>query len=294
MIERLHLRLALAPFIATLGLSPVGIGIAVAQTPAAAPAATAAPATTPVDLSAPISEYKTYVVSEVNALVAETTKFVAAIKAGHLAEAQRLYAPAHRHYERIEPIAELFNDLDSSMDARADDFEKKEQDPTWTGFHRLEKILFADKTTKGAGPLADKLLADSKDLQQRLASLTITPKAMVGGAADLIEEVASKKITGEEDRYSRTDLWDFQANIDGAQKIVSLLRPQIQPRDPKLLGQLDTNFRRVDAILVKYRQGDGFKNYEMLSAADRNQLKGPITALAEDLSRLRGILGIEE
>ena len=176
------------------------------------------------------------------------------------------YAPAHQHYERIEPIAELFNDLDGTMDSREDDFEKKAEDPGFIGFHRIEKGLFADKSTAGLAPIADKLMADALDLQKRLADLAITPKSMVGGAADLIEEVASKKITGEEDRYSRTDLWDFQANVDGAQKIVALLNPLIVKRDPALVARVRDNFAKVDAVLAKYRTTDGgFESYEKLS-----------------------------
>lgn len=247
----------------------------------------------PMELVTPIAEYKVYVTGEVKALVDATTQFVAAVKAGDLAKAQALYAPTRQHYERIEPIAELFNDLDNAIDARADDFEKKEQDPTWTGFHRLEKALFADKTTTGMAPLADKLMHDVNDLQARVAGLAITPKAMVGGPASLIEEVASTKITGEEDRYSRTDLWDFQANVDGAQKIVQLLRPLVQPRNPKLLTALDGNFKKVDTILAKYRKGDGYVSYDSVTENDRKALKGPVTALAEDLAKLRGTLGVE-
>lgn len=246
-----------------------------------------------MDLVGPIAEYKRYVKGEVDALVEATGKFVAAIKANDLVRAKRLYAPARRHYERIEPIAELFSDLDKRIDARADDYEEQEKDPNWSGFHRLEKALFADGTTKGMGPVADRLLADTKELQHRIDSLVITPKAMVGGAADLIEEVAATKISGEEDRYSHTDLWDFQANVEGAQKIVSLLRPLLQARDAELLSRIDANFGRVDTLLAKYREGEGFKSYEALSEADRTALKGPITALAEDLAKLRGTLGVE-
>ncbi len=66
---------------------------------------------------------------------------------------------------------------------------------------------------------------------------------MVGGAAGLIEEVAASKISGEEDRYSHTDLWDFRANVEGSQKIVDLLRPQLQKRI-ELLAKVDANFKR--------------------------------------------------
>ena len=257
---------------------------------------TAAGATGPVgvpELVQPIADYKGYVMHETDAMLATTRDLVAAVKAGKVDEATRLYAPAHQYYERIEPIAELFNDLDSSLDARADDYERKEADPAWMGFHRLEKALFADHTTNGMGSVADKLLTDAIDLRTRLNALAITPKAMVGGAADLIEEVASKKISGEEDRYSRTDLWDFQANVDGAQKIVALLRPLIEARDPSLISRTDTNFDKVNAVLARYRTSDGFAGYGALTSTDRNALKGPVTLLAEDLSKLRGTLGVD-
>jgi iron uptake system component EfeO len=256
-------------------------------------AAQAAPAPiSPDKLVKPIAEYKIYIAGEVKTLVERTRKLVAEIKEGDLAEAQEAYAPAHLHYERIEPIAELFNDLDGSMDSREDDFEKKADDPKFTGFHRLEKGLFADKSVKGLEPIADKLMADTLDLQKRLTDLVITPKAMLGGAAELIEEVASKKIAGEEDRYSRTDLWDFQANVDGAQKILTLINPLLKKQDAELEGRLRSNLAKFDAVLSKYRHKDGFVSYEKLTDADRTKLKGPITALAEDLATLRGVFGI--
>lgn len=244
-------------------------------------------------LVGPIAEYKVYVMSEVSQLVIQTQAFTDAVKRGDLAAARALYAPARSHYERIEPIAELFSDLDGSIDAREDDFEQKAADPAFTGFHRLEKILFGDNTTEGGAPFADRLLKDTLALQSRINDLTFPPNKVVGGAAGLIEEVAASKISGEEDRYSRTDLWDFQANVDGAQKIVTLLRPLLQKTDPARLAQIDGNFSKVDGLLAKYRTTQGFESYDKLTTADRNAMKGPITALAEDLATLRGVLGLD-
>jgi iron uptake system component EfeO len=246
------------------------------------------------DLGAALADYKVYVAKEVGDLVEQTKRFAEAVKAGKLQEARDLYAPTRRHYERIEPVAELFSDLDRSMDARADDFEKKEDDPDFAGFHRLEKALFADKTTDGMVPVADRLVQDTQELQTRLGRLTIPPNKMVGGAADLIEEVAATKISGEEDRYSRTDLWDFQANVDGAQKIFDLLRAPIASRNPELDARISANFTKVDGLLARYRGAEGqFQNYDKLSSPDRNALKGAITALAEDLAQLRGTLALD-
>jgi iron uptake system component EfeO len=265
-----------------------------ALTVAAAGATPSAGAPSALDLVGPLAEYKVYVAKEVSDLVEQTKHFAEAVKAGRLEEARNLYAPTRQHYERIEPVAELFSDLDKSMDARADDFEKKENDPAFVGFHRIEKALFADKSTAAMQPLADRLVQDTQDLQNRLGGLTIPPNKMVGGAADLIEEVAATKISGEEDRYSGTDLSDFQANVDGAQKIFNLLHALIAKRNPELDARIQTNFSKVDTLLARYRGPEGkFQNYEKLSQPDRNALKGAITALAEDLSQLRGTLALD-
>lgn len=247
----------------------------------------------PLDLVEPISQYKLYVIAEVDVLVTQTREFTDAIKAGDLAKAKALYGASRVSYERIEPLAELFSDLDGAIDSRADDHEQAEKDPGFTGFHRLEYGLFVENKTDGLTPIADKLVADVVELQKRIKDLTTPPEKVVGGAAALIEEVAATKISGEEDRYARTDLYDFQANVDGAKKIVDLLRPLLDQVNKDLVAKLDANFAMVDGILAKYKTADGgFESYEKLTEADRNALKAPVTTLAEDLSQLRGTLGL--
>ncbi|HTJ56315.1 MAG TPA: iron uptake system protein EfeO [Devosiaceae bacterium] len=255
---------------------------------------TAQAATDPMALVGPISDYKIYVGGQVDELVNHSQQFVDAIKAGDLARAKALYAPSRVYYERVEPLAELFSDLDASVDSRADDHEQKEQDPGFTGFHRIEYILYTRGSTADAVPFADKLMVDLNDLKGRIAGLSVEPKVMVGGAAALIEEVAATKISGEEDRYSGTDLYDFQANVDGAEKIVNLLNPLLTQADPALSQKVAGNFKTVDAVLAKYKTEDGgYANYDQLTKPDRLKLQGPITELAEDLSKLTGTLGIE-
>ncbi|CAM4002868.1 Iron uptake system component EfeO precursor [Vibrio aerogenes CECT 7868] len=241
----------------------------------------------------PMTEYKLYVIDEVNELVRDTQAFAQAFERGDLKKAEQLYAPARIHYERIEPVAELFSDLDASIDAREDDYEKGVNDPKFTGFHRLEYAIWHEKSNHGMQKYAQQLVRDVKDLQQRLTNLAFPPNDVVDGAAGLIEEVASSKISGEEDRYSRTDLWDFQANVDGSKKIVDLLRPTLKKMEPAFLAKIDKNFHQVDSILARYRQGEGFMPYENLTKHDRKALQGPVTTLAEDLSQLRGIYGLK-
>ncbi|RCS23440.1 iron uptake system protein EfeO [Phyllobacterium salinisoli] len=246
----------------------------------------------PLDLVQPIADYKVYVQDNLDLLVRDTKAFTDAIKAGDLEKAKALYAPSRMPYEKIEPIAELFSDLDVSIDSRADDHEDAEKSEDFVGFHRLEYGLFAQNTTEGLGPIADKLYADVLELQKRVKDLTVPPEKVVGGAAALMEEVAASKISGEEDRYSHTDLWDFQANVDGAQKILELFKPLVEKENPDLVKKVEANFTTVDDILAKYKTADGFETYDKLTDDDRKALAGPVTTLAEDLSTLRGTLGL--
>jgi iron uptake system component EfeO len=243
---------------------------------ATAPAALAADPS--LDLVGPLSAYKIYVAENTDQLVSDTEALTAAIKAGDLDRAKALFAPTRTSYEKIEPIAELFADLDGSIDARADDYEKGEKDETFTGFHRIEYGLWETGSTRGLEGYADRLLADVKDLNSRINALTFPPEAVVGGAAALMEEVAATKISGEEDRYSHTDLWD-------------LLRPLIADKD--FVARVDGNFADAGKVLEKYRMsGGGFVSYEKLTDADRRILAAKVNTLAEDLSTLRGKLGL--
>lgn len=243
-------------------------------------------------LAQPLADYKAYVQAEAKQLVEKTAVFTAAVKAGDVKKAKALFADTRVHYERIEPIAELFNELDPAIDARADDFKKREQDPEFTGFHRIEYALWEEKSTQGVADIADRLNADVLKLQAEIDALNFPPSKVVGGAAVLVEEVAGSKISGEEDRYSHTDLSDFQANIDGAQKIVDLFRSAVAVKNQALLDTVDGNFKQVNEILAKYKTEQGFATYDKLSEADRKALQAPINTLAEELSKLRGTLGL--
>lgn len=246
-----------------------------------------------LDLVDPIADYKIYISERLQKLVADTTAFTDAIKAGDIDKAKALFAPTRMNYEAVEPVAELFSDLDSAINSRADDYEQGEKDPAFPGFHRLEYGLWEQNSTEGLAPIADKLLADVTELDKRIADLTLPPEKVVGGAAALMEEVAATKISGEEDRYSHTDLWDFKANFDGSRKIFDLVRPLIEPKDGEFVGKVSSNFDTVDTTLAKYKTGDGYEKYDKLTEDDRKVLSVAVNTLAEDLSTLRGKLGLD-
>lgn len=81
--------------------------------------------------------------------------------------------------------------------------------------------------------------------------------------------------------------------MDGVQKIVDLFRVQIEAQDEKMLPSVETKIKQINDILAKYKTDSGFQTYDKLSEADRKALQAPVHALAEDLAKWRGLLGLD-
>lgn len=234
-------------------------------------------------LSSAADDYQEWVEDESQDLLAGTIAFVAAVKAGDIPKAQALYAATRVHWERIEPVAESFGDLDPRLDARENDVEAG---TPWTGWHRVEKALWAERSLDGMSPVADRLLADTQDLVRRIEGVTLTADQVTNGAKELLDEVATGKVTGEEERYSHTDLWDFQANLDGAKEAFDVVEAIVEKKHPELVAQLDAAFDGVQQELDKHRKGDGFALYTDLAPAQVKALAAKVDALSEPLSEL--------
>ncbi|MFD4692624.1 iron uptake system protein EfeO [Streptomyces sp. NPDC058463] len=234
-----------------------------------------------------VAGYRTYVQAQADETLPKVKVFTDAVAAGDIEAAKKAYADSRIGWERTEPVAESFGDIDPKVDVREDGLEDGQK---WTGWHRLEKALWQDKKLgaeeKALAPL---LYKDLADWQKRVGRAEITPTSMANGAKELLDEVATGKVTGEEERYSHTDLVDFKANVEGAEKSYELLKPIASKNDAALTATLDKQFAALDTLLDKYRADKAsyeFTSYDKVGKADRKELSDAVNALAEPLSRL--------
>ncbi|MGW7258907.1 iron uptake system protein EfeO [Streptomyces sp. NPDC054834] len=234
-----------------------------------------------------VADYRDYAQDQADQTLPLVETFVKAVKDGDLEAAKKAYAPSRLGWERTEPVAESFGDIDPKVDIRKGDLESGQK---WTGWHRLEKALWADKKIGAEEKtLADQLASDLKDWQKRVGKAEITPTSMANGAKELLDEVATGKVTGEEEAYSHTDLVDFKGNVEGAQKAYELLKPVAQKNDPALSKELDKQFTALDALLDKYRSDKtsyDFVSYDKVTDDQQKELSDAVNALAEPLSKL--------
>ncbi len=233
-------------------------------------------------------QYSAYVKDQTTQLLDGTKAFAEAYAAGDAAKARGLYAATRMHWERIEPVAESFGDLDPKLDAREADLEPGQE---WTGWHRAEKDLFPPSghtplTVAERADLARQLVADTEDLAQRTSTVELSAEKIGNGAKELLDEVATGKVTGEEEIWSHTDLWDFQANVDGARVGFESLKPVLQRKDPALAEALEAKFAALQAGLKQHSKGEGFAYYNQLSQTQVQQLASLVDALGEPLAKL--------
>ena len=262
-----------------------------------------APAVDPAVLDKAAADYKGYATGQIDQLVSGVKVFTDAVRAGNLKAAQDAYAPSRQPWERIEPLAGLVENIDGAVDARVDDFASVD-DPKFTGWHRLEYLLFEKNTTEGGAPFADQLDKDIASLKTEFAAAEVKPIDVANGAAELIEEVSQGKMTGEEDRYSKTDLWDFDANLQGSRDAIEKLSPALNEADPALLGNITNSFNQVFDTMRPLRRGDGWVLFctqgsefpsplcpeVTVTPQVVDALKAQIAGLSENLSKVAGAL----
>jgi iron uptake system component EfeO len=230
--------------------------------------------------------YEEYVVEQVALLEERTEAFTGAVLAGDVEEAKRLFGPTREPWERIEPVAASLGDYDPNIDAREGDV----PDDEWRGFHRIEKALWEENTTEGQDEYARQLMQDVTNLREDVEGLELEPVNLVTGSVELLNEVSAGKITGEEDRYSHTDLYDINANVEGSEVAFEELKPEVAGEDMGLANEVTAGFDDVYEELDQYRKGDGWVSYETLNEADRRALSQKVDALAEPLSRVGQVL----
>lgn len=245
-----------------------------------------------LDLSKETEEYKKFVEEQIDMLLKDSEKFAEVLKSGNLEEAKKMYPLIRMAYERSEPIAESFGESDVNIDFRLVDFkEEYNTEEGWRGFHRIEQILWEKNTTKGTEKYAIQLIDDIKELAAKIKTVEVTPDVMITGAVDLLNEVSTSKITGEEEIYSHTDLYDFRANIEGAEKIFEIFKPKLSKVDEKLVEELNIRFKEVNTLLDKYMVDDkNYKSYTQLTNEDTRLLSEAVTKLGEPLAQLGKVL----
>lgn len=241
----------------------------------------------------PLSEFRVYLNSQGSALIKAVSALEQAIAAGDLSQAQALYLPAREAYQRLAPAAQRLAELDNAINARADYFEKREQDPAFSGFHRLEYGLFAQHSLDGLAPIAQRLLSDVTALKQQLLAQSLPPEQLVSILVRNLNSLADvRAASGEEERYSHLDLNGFAANLAATRKVVELMRPLLTKSAADLLPGIDSAISAFAGQLDGLQVDGNYRTYDSVTADQRQQIADKAKALAAALDGIDPALGL--
>jgi len=234
-----------------------------------------------------VAAYRAYLVTNTDLLVARTKPFVDAVIAGKISQAKALYAPAHEPYGRIEAVSEVYGDLDPAINSLEGDVAPG---APFTGFHRLERALWQQKTTTGMASIARKLLADVTALQALVTTVDLDPATIANGAVGLLNDVSASRLNGDEERYSHTDVWDLEANVAGAQAAWNAVKPLVLGRAPDLANSVDQGFAALTAALQPYQKGADWASFSAVTPTDAAAIGQLVDSLADPLSQVAAIV----
>ena len=164
-----------------------------------------------------IEPYRAAVLAEADAFHSATRTLTDAVRAGDVAAAKAAYQPAHRLYVALEPLAE---DIDVRIDGRTDT-----GDAHFTGFHRIEKALWADGSLAGMVGYANAMDLDALALRQVVGRASFRPGDVATMANDWLTACMVTMVTGNEQRWARTDLDDLATAVGSAHAAYAALRP---------------------------------------------------------------------
>ncbi|WP_188113700.1 iron uptake system protein EfeO [Salinicola halimionae] len=234
----------------------------------------------------PLAEYRVYTTLQLRKLRSSADELRDAIAAGDLSAAQQAYREARRIDLHLAMPIGLFSDIDQRLNAHADDFEQRENDPAFVGFHRLAGGLFERQSTADLSTAAEQLVTDVETLATRLKSASIPPQQLADGSARVLETWLDHH--RDDTSIEARDLADLIALTEGADKIVSLLSPLLESQSPEILHTLESNLTALQRDLQADTDSPTSRG-----AVDDADLLQTTRALANSLSDINHALTLE-
>jgi high-affinity iron transporter len=247
------------------------------------------------DLAAPLTAYRAFVQRGLADLLAKTRALQQEIDANHLDTARQRWLPAHERYAELGAAYGTFGDFDAKINGRPVGLPLGVRDPDFTGFHRIEFGLWhgesAASLARSVRQLTGNVAALAKDLPKQEFDAADLPLR----SHEILENTLHQELTGANDYGSGTVLATTEANLMGTRKIVDLLRPLIQVRNPKVLVAAYSWMKRTQQLVLSACGSDGrWKTLDQLPSATRQQLNGALSQLLEELAPIPSLLEIRK
>jgi high-affinity iron transporter len=217
-------------------------------------------------------------------LLRDTDRLDAAVQAGRLVPARRLWLTAHLDYARLGVAYDTFGRFDEEIDQRPLGLPGGVHNPRFRGFLRLEYGRWHSQPTAALAPVSTALDRAVRGLVKSFPKLTIPPGDLSQRAHEILENTLQFELTGETDQGSHSNLGTAWANVQGTELAVSALHPALVRADPRLARTATAGLDRFGALLAARRKADGtWTPLGSLTTVQRERIDGAASSLLEQL-----------
>ncbi len=206
------------------------------------------------------------------------------LAAGRLGDARRDWLRAHLRYERLGAAYGAFGDLDGAINGLPDGLPRGVRNQSWTGFHKVELLLWRGAPATRLMAPTRRLAADLERLRRHFRTAEIDPLELTVRAHEISENALELELTGRTDFGSHSALATVAANLDGTRAALHFLKPFIKSRGLhwQRVRQL---VERARVLLAHQRRPDGsWRTLSSLPQRERERIDAVIGLVCERLA----------
>ena len=236
------------------------------------------------DLGNVITNYRVSVTAGLNTLATDTDKLQSAATDHDRAATKKQWLTAHLDYERLGGVYDTFGDFADKINGLPSGLPGGTQDPDFTGFHKIEYLLWHNGSDDQIARATRQLDKDVRGLVKAFPHQVTAPNDVPLRTHEILENTLQFTMTGQDDLGSHSGLATLSANIDGTRMTLKALTPLLDQNDPALLASATKAVDHLDGVLTPLRNKDGsYPALDSLTTAQRERLNGTLSGTLESL-----------
>lgn len=231
-----------------------------------------------IDVAAEAEQYKSLVMEQMDSFRADTELLATYVKEGKLEEAQKLYPLVTMYYERMQPLASNFQELDVKINGEV--IEGKEVETS--GFKNLAHGLFVEKKTAGYEEVADELVKNVKALQSELPSMDVSENNVLASAVTMLGTMATNRLSAQ--GIANDEVYAVKAQTEAAEDILEIFISRVSAESAETASEA---LKELNEIVAYYEVGkEDYVNYSFFTAKQKEELKTAVLRVESALQEM--------
>lgn len=231
-----------------------------------------------IELASEANAFKSYIEGQMDDFVKDTELLALLVKEGKLEDAQKLYPLVTMYYERMQPLASNFLELNKKINTSLGEDKEAEG----TGFAKLAYGLFNEKKTAGYEEVAEQLVTNIKELQLQLPSTDVTENNVLDATVTMLNQLATERLANESD--ANNEVYIAKAQTEVAEQVVKIF---MNRSTTESAAKATEQIAKLNEVIAYYEVGkQDYVNYSYFTSKQKEELTIAINNVKKALQKM--------